>query len=509
MTLPWLAALGPLALYAAALAPGDARRAALLSRAAAAFALAVAVLALVAAFRFGRLETATLGVSGLGFALWIDALSAGMATLVSFIGLVVVAYSRNYLDGNPGQARFLRGLCVTLASVLLLIFSGNLAQLWLAWIATSAGLHRLLLFYPERQGAQFAARKKALISRLGDAALLAALPLAYGQTGSLDYGPVLAHASGAVAVLIVLAALLKSAQFPWHGWLIEVMETPTPVSALLHAGVINAGGLVVLRFSPLIAQSPAATLLLACVGALTALVASVAMLPQTSVKVALAYSTVAQMGFMMLECGLGAYSAAALHILAHSLYKAHAFLSSGSVIDLARAAWTPRLSVKPHPARLALATGVALALVAVGAVASGETKSTGVLALAAVLALGMVPLLANAFDEQPNLYVIGRSLAAATAVVFAYFALQLISAAAFASALAPPPGALRPLALVAAVAPFAGLTALQALLPQLSTSPFWRALYMHALNGFYLNTYANRLILKLWPGVARSNALGG
>jgi NAD(P)H-quinone oxidoreductase subunit 5 len=507
--LVFLSALGPLALLAAALAPGDISRACALSRLAAAAALLAAALSALAVARLGPLSSGTLGVAGIGLALKLDALSAGMAILVAFIGLIVVSYSQNYLDGEPGHARFMRALSATLAGVLLFILSGNMAQLWLAWIGASFALHRLLLFYPHRQTARLAARKKWIVSRLGDACLLAAMVVAYRGVGSLDYDAVLAAPLPAVAVLVTLAALLKSAQFPSHGWLVEVMETPTPVSALLHAGVINAGGVLVLRFSPLIAHSEPALLLLTIVGGVTALFGSMAMLPQTSVKVSLAFSTVAQMGFMMLECGLGAYSAAALHIVAHSLYKAHAFLSSGSVIDIARAAWTPRLTAKPHPARLALAIAAALALVAVGAAISGETAAQpGVLSLAAVLALGLVPLLANAFDEQPDVYVIARSLGVAAMLVASYFVLQRISAAVFADALAPAStlGPLGWLALALVILAFAGLTLLQAILPRLASSPFWQALYAHTANGFYLNTYLNRWILRAWPA---GSAFGG
>ena len=171
----------------------------------------------------------------------------------------------------------------------------------------------------------------------------------------------------AAAGLLVTAALLKSAQFPAHGWLIEVMETPTPVSALLHAGVINAGGFLILRFSGVISLSTPSLETMALVGGFTALFGSVVMLTQTSVKVSLAYSTIAQMGFMMLQCGLGAFPAALVHIVAHSLYKAHAFLTSGSVIDIARSSWTPSPGDSPHPARLTIAVGVmAVAAVAVG-----------------------------------------------------------------------------------------------------------------------------------------------
>ena len=368
MTLPiiWLVALGPAALLAVGLASRERTyaRAQLHARwayGASLFAMCLAVAAAVAFFRLGALRTGTFGVAGVGIGIYVDGLSAILLLLVCFVSSVVTRYSRHYLQGDPNQARFTRWLCWTLAAVLILIISGNLLQFALAWVATSIGLHRLLLFYPDRQAAILASRKKFIASRLGDLCLLSAMVLLYRIFGSLDYSMIFAGTQSAVgelakaqwvdttALLLVVAALLKSAQFPLHGWLTEVMETPTPVSALLHAGIINAGGFLVLRFSSLIAQSGPALYTLAIVGGFTALFGSVVMLTQTSIKVSLTFSTIAQMGFMMLQCGLGAFSAALLHIVAHSLYKAHAFLSSGSVINLARADRSLNAGARPHP----------------------------------------------------------------------------------------------------------------------------------------------------------------
>lgn len=127
--------------------------------------------------------------------------------------------------------------------------------------------------------------------------------------------------------------MTKSAQFPFHFWLPETMETPTPVSALMHAGVINAGGFLIIRLSPIMAYAELASTLLAIIGAFTAVYGSLVMMTQNNIKKKLAYSTMAQMGMMMFACGIGAYSVALFHILAHSLYKAHAFLSTASVIE--------------------------------------------------------------------------------------------------------------------------------------------------------------------------------
>jgi NAD(P)H-quinone oxidoreductase subunit 5 len=524
----WLAALGPLAPACMAVFPlRSGRRTARVTSnvaiGAALCALAVAILTTLAVTFKGPLRTPLLGAQGVGFGLYLDSLSATMFCLVSFIGVIVVTYSRNYLDGDAGQTRFTRYLCLTLAAVLLMIVSGNLLQFTLAWIATSVGLHQLLLFYPERPAALIAARKKLVVSRLGDVCLIIALVLLYRQFGSLEYTTVFAGADAlralgatpgamhAVAMLLVCTALLTNAQFPLQGWIIEVMETPTPVSALLHAGIINAGGFLVLRFSHVVALSLPSLETLVLVGGFTALFGSVVMLTQTSIKSSLAHSTIAQMGFMMLECGLAAFPAALLHIVAHSLYKAHAFLSSGSVIDIARASWTPSPGGRPHPARLVFAiVGVLAIALLVGKVFGVTlTEKPGVFALGAALLLGIIHLVAKGIDEQPSFYVVGRTLAAATLVAAVYFGLQFGSEWLYAGVL-PSTEALRdPLGIVVVavvVGSFAIVTFLQSLVPSEAGKPRWEALYAHVSNGLYVNTLANRLVLRFWPTLPRRAA---
>jgi NAD(P)H-quinone oxidoreductase subunit 5 len=487
----------------------------LAAKLAAALTALVAIATAAEVIAHGSMRTPLLGAAGAGLSLYLDALAAMMFCLVALIGLVVIAYSEHYMDGDPHQLRFMRQLCLTLAAVLLVIVSGNLLQFAGAWIATSLGLHRLLVFYPERQAAILAARKKFLTSRLGDLCLFGALFFVYRLFGSLQYDAIFAgadtlHAATApfalhaAALLLIGTALLASAQFPLHGWLIEVMETPTPVSALLHAGIINAGGFLVLRFSHLISLSIPSLYTLAILGGITALFGSVVMLTQTSVKVSLAYSTTAQMGFMMLECGLGAFSAALLHILAHSLYKAHAFLSSGSVIDIARASWTPSPGGKPHPARLAISIVAVMAVTVAVSSMFGATLAAkpGAFTLGAVVVLAMILLLANGIDERPNGYVVGRTVGLAAVATLVYFGLQFVTEVLLADSV-PPTQALRgPLELaivVAIILSFGVVTVFQSLLPGRSAGARWEALYAHLSNGLYVNTVANRWILRRWP----------
>ncbi len=505
----WFILAGPLALAAIGLVPVSTAATLRLARGAALATLATALAMPLVILWNGPLHTGN-GVPGFG--LWFDVLTAVMFLLVAFVGTIVVIYSRNYMDGDPGHARFTRLLCVTLAAVLILILSGNLIQFALAWVATSLGLNRLLLFYPNRPAAILAARKKFLASRLGDLCLLAAILLIYNSFHSFDYAAIFAAAKAATStpalaaagVLTALAALLKSAQVPLHGWLTEVMETPTPVSALLHAGIINAGGFLLLRFADILLLSPPALYLLAIIGGFTALFASVVMLTQTSIKLSLAWSTIAQMGFMLLQCGLGAWSAALLHILAHSLYKAHAFLSSGSVIDIARASWSPSPGGQPHPARMGIAVGLVLAITLLVSTLFGVTpfEQPGVFALGTIMLLGLTHLIAQSIDERPNTVVIIRTLALAALVATGWFALQAGIARVMATTLpatAPPSGPLILVIALLVVLGFAAVTILQSTFARANTTPRVRALYVHVSNGFYVNTIANRLVLRLWP----------
>ena len=520
----WLIAVGPasLALVGQLPSPSSGMAATVRLAAARAAATATVLIALATAWKvvaFGPLRTGLIGWHGVGLSLYVDALSAAMFCLVSFIGVIVVRFSGNYLDGDPGLVRFIRWLCSTLAAVLFVILAGNLLFFAVAWLLTSMALHRLLLFYPKRQAAILAARKKFITSRLGDLCLLGVLVLLYREFGSLDYSDIFSGAGlvraaaapweiHAAALLLAMAAMLASAQFPLHGWLIEVMETPTPVSALLHAGIINAGGFLVLRFSDIIALSTPTLYTLAFAGGFTALFGSIVMLPQTSVKVSLAYSTVAQMGFMMLECGLGAFSAAMLHIIAHSLYKAHAFLSSGSVIDLARASWTPSPGGQPHPARMAISIVAVLLVTAVVGAAFGTTITLkpGAFTLGAVVVLGLIHLIANGIDERPNAYVVGRTVGLAAIVAVTYFTLQF-GAEWLLAGTVPATQRLRgpvDLAiLVYTIVSFSSVTFFQSVVPRQGQRPQWQALYAHLSNGLYVNTLANRWLLKFWPTQSR------
>jgi NAD(P)H-quinone oxidoreductase subunit 5 len=279
---------------------------------------------------------------GLGISVRIDRLNVVLLTMISIIGLVVSRFSNSYLDGNPRKSYFLATISGIIGSVQLFVLSGNIALLFVSWVATSLFLQKLLHFHSEREKARLAARKKFILARLGDFTLLCSLSILFYTFKTGDLNTIFKQlqetgtASGtltAAAIFLAATAILKSAQMPFHGWLIEVTESPTPVSALLHAGLINSGPYLIIRFAALIQVSESTQLVLFTVGIITALFGSFVFIYQPAVKNSLAYSSVAHMGFTILLCGIGAYSAALLHLTAHSFYKAHAFLSSGSEVE--------------------------------------------------------------------------------------------------------------------------------------------------------------------------------
>jgi NAD(P)H-quinone oxidoreductase subunit 5 len=448
----------------------------------------------------------------------IDAVAVVMITLISFIGMIIARYSTRYLLGDPHQGQFFRWMAFTLGATLQLVMSCNLVLFTAAWVSTSFGLHRLLTYYPERPWAVWAARKKFLISRLGDTMLIAALLLTYRSFGTTEYTDIFAAAdaihdgtaagsfsTAVIGILFVLGAITKSAQFPFHSWLPDTMETPTPVSALMHAGVINAGGFLVIRLSPLVSLSPIALDVLALIGAVTAIVGSVVMLTQTSIKRSLAYSTMAQMGFMMLQCGLGAFSAALLHIVAHSAYKAHAFLSCGSALDSAarmKVPAMPAMSVGRSVLAFIGAIGVAAAIVfgTFRLVGIDVGTKPGGIVLGVILMLALAQLLWNGLATG----VAGlslRSIANALLVAVAYSAAYLVMDHLVASSTAHRTVALSTLDIVilAVVAlGFAGVFTLQAVSQRLAQHRWVRALYVHAMNGFYVDIPARRLTARIY-----------
>ncbi len=434
----------------------------------------------------------------------VDAVSLVVGLMVAFLGWVIVRYSRQYLDGEPGQARYVAALSFTLAAAATVVVTGNLAVLLGAWAASSLGLHQLLTFYPDRPLALVAAHKKFLVSRAAELCVVAALLLTWVEAGTLDLNGIAAYVATldalpatleAAAVLLALTAVLKSAQLPLHGWLIQVMEAPTPVSALLHAGIVNIGGYVLIRVAELVAASYAASAVLVIVGSTTAVLAGLVMITRISIKVRLAWSTCAQMGFLLMEVGLGLYELALLHLVAHSLYKAYAFLAAGDTVATAR-----RQALAPEPAAAApairaafrlVALPVSLAIVGLSALLWHALSPAVGLSLVAlgIVGVGLAPLLWA--DSVSGLLLGGlRAVALAQLYLFWHYA--------FAQVLPPVP-VVSPLLLGWVTAAFAAFYALQVWITAWPNGALAQALHPRVYAGFWLDERYTRAVFRLWP----------
>ncbi len=300
----------------------------------ASFALltALSLAVLVAIFGAAFMPTIGLGFSWLG---------QSILLLLNFIGLILVRYSKNYLAGEPRQGVFISDLQFTLTAVSITVLADHLLLLWFGLLSISLTVPRLLMFYPHRPRAALAAHKKFILARLAELLLLATIVALYQQHQTFSLASILAEVQlrplttleHVATVLIALVALIKCAQLPLHGWLIQVVEAPTPVSALLHGGIINLGGFLLILFAPLFSQAAIAQGLVLVWAGLSTLLAALVMATRVSIKVKLAWSTSAQMGLMLVECALGLFHLAWLHLLAHSLYKAYTFLYSGSQVE--------------------------------------------------------------------------------------------------------------------------------------------------------------------------------
>ena len=493
-------------LVAAGDRPHDPRRTRAAGTWAARFGIVIATAIAVAVAVDGAASTGTLGIDGLGLSLRIDPLSAAMLLMISLLAAAIVRFSGTYLEGDERHGVFLGRLAATVACVELLVLAGNLGLLVAAWIATSLALHQLLLFYPERRGAVVAARKKFVVARIGDAFLIAGALLLYRTFGTGDLAAIFAWAPdttgseglAVAAVCLAFAALLKSAQFPTHGWLVEVMETPTPVSALLHAGILNAGPFLALRMAYVLDASPAATGLLIAVGGFTAVFASVVLLTQPTVKVGLGYSSVAHMGFMLLVCGMGVYPAVLLHLVAHSFYKAHAFLSSGSVVDEVRAASVRVPARLGRPLRLAasgaLALAIYLVLASVFSIDFVDQPMLGV--VGAMLVLGTTQLIGPALDAAAPAAANVRVAVLAFAVTLSFFSLEAVTQHLLGDTV-PHDGARTVVhaALLAVLLATAALViGFQLTAPVAAGGPRRARLVVHLRNGLYANALLERLV---------------
>lgn len=468
-------------------------------------ALLLSALGLAGLFVSGPVSR-SLGPDPALLALAAEPIGLTLQLLVGFVGWVVVRYARTYLIGADGAARFHVTLLVTFAAVLLLAVSASFPTLILAFLIIGAGLRQLLLFFPGRRAAQRAATKFTLVWGAGDVALMLAALLLVVSLGSSDFSTLATRAAPGLdllpqlaVALIVVAAALKTAAFPLHGWLTEVMEAPTPVSAFLHAGIINSGGVLLIKLAGLVAHSPGAMAALVMIGGLTALFGATVMLTQSAVKTALAWSTVAQMGFMLLQCGLGLWPLALLHIIAHSLYKAYAFLSSGTAVEAVAAVRKPGPVAVPGPGAVAQAFLLAIGLYALAALAFElilGPKSAQALALGAILVFGVAYLVAQGLADQAPRALTRRTALASLGATLAYFGFHRVADWLWGGILpdAPFAGPLEWALITVALLSFGLVAVAQAMFPLWAHHPAVAGLRVHLANGLYLNALLDRLI---------------
>lgn len=291
-------------------------------------------------------EWASAGDFHLRMGFTIDHLSALMLVIVTTVAFLVMIYTDGYMAHDPGYVRFYAYLSLFSSSMLGLVISPNLVQVYVFWELVGMCSYLLIGFWFERKAAADACQKAFVTNRVGDFGLLLGILSLYWATGSFDFnttgerlqdlvqsGSMSAGIAAFIAVLVFLGPVAKSAQFPLHVWLPDAMEGPTPISALIHAATMVAAGVFLLaRMFPLFEGIPAAMNVVAWTGAFTAFLGASIAITQNDIKKGLAYSTMSQLGYMVMAMGVGAYSAGLFHLMTHAFFKAMLFLGSGAVI---------------------------------------------------------------------------------------------------------------------------------------------------------------------------------
>ena len=276
----------------------------------------------------------------INFAYLVDPLTCIMLLVVTGVGLLIHVYSVGYMSGESGFTRFFTYMNLFMVSMLLLVMGNNYVVLFIGWEGVGLCSYLLIGYYYDKVSAAKAASKAFVVNRIGDAGFLLAIFLIFVNFKTLDYTKVFAQVgqlspemATAIALCLLVGAIGKSAQLPLYTWLPDAMEGPTPVSALIHAAtMVTAGVYMIVRSHAIFDLSPTAMTIVGVIGGLTALFAATIGLVQTDIKRVLAYSTVSQLGYMFLGCGIGAYTAAMFHLVTHAFFKALLFLTAGSVI---------------------------------------------------------------------------------------------------------------------------------------------------------------------------------
>ncbi len=280
------------------------------------------------------------------FRFFVDPLSTVMILFVTGVGTLIHMYAVGYMHGDPRFSRFFAYMNLFVAAMLVLVLGSSFLLTFLGWEGVGLCSYLLISFWFERNAAAVAGKKAFVTNRVGDVGFMLAMFLIFSKLGTLNYYSLPGQPSAlaqagtlpnvtvtAIALLLFLGAMGKSAQVPLHIWLPDAMEGPTPVSALIHAAtMVTAGVFLVARANPFFVSSAHAGTIVAWVGAITALLAATVAMMQYDIKRVLAYSTISQLGYMFLALGVGAYNVAIFHMIMHAFFKALLFLGAGSVI---------------------------------------------------------------------------------------------------------------------------------------------------------------------------------
>lgn len=280
-----------------------------------------------------------------------DRLAIIMMTLVVFIGLCIGSFATRYMRGDIKYRAFFTQLILLIVSVCIMVSTDNLFIFLIAWCLNNILLVRLMIHKSSWKAAKASGIMAAKNYCLGACFLISAFIIFYSVTGELSIHKILLESTQSMSitialVLILIAAMTQSAIWPFHRWLISSLNSPTPVSAIMHAGLINGGGFLLVRFAPLYLQNSTLLTVIFAIGFITAILGTLWKLMQNDVKRMLACSTMAQMGFMVAQCGLGLFPAAIVHLVWHGMFKAYLFLASGSAAQEKRLdlGYPPKLS---------------------------------------------------------------------------------------------------------------------------------------------------------------------
>ncbi len=270
----------------------------------------------------------------LGEVFHFDILSVIMISLVSFLGIIVFCFSRKYMKGDSHYPHFFRNMLLLLLSVIWMAVSDNLFLFWITLCCSNWMLTKLIVHKSSWKAAKASGRLAIQNFIFGCSCIAIAFILMYVSTGSISIQYIVHHPDDSwymafALIMLLIGTMTQSAIWPFHRWLISSLNAPTPVSAIMHAGIVNAGGFLLARFAPLYFSMPKILNMIFVVGLTTALLGSLWKLMQHDVKRMLASSTMGQMGFMFVQCGLGLFPAAIAHLCWHGMFKAYLFLASG------------------------------------------------------------------------------------------------------------------------------------------------------------------------------------